>query len=175
MYLQANDFLNEAIFSFTVNLRSKLSWYKFEWIVYAILQESSPFPMSFSFALKHYGNQSVSVAQWPTAVLKRSQRSALRGPEPSEWGKIFPVTTSACLALGDWPKYLAWRCQPIRGTSTCFISGRRSWEKWIEPVQPAFFHQVILFSLQDCPPPLDPKCVVHVTALDLSTGDDLTG
>lgn len=28
---------------------------------------------------------------------------------------------------------------------------------------------------EDCPPPLDPKCVVHVTALDLSTGDDLTG
>lgn len=27
---------------------------------------------------------------------------------------------------------------------------------------------------EECPPPLDPKCVVHVTALELPTGDDLT-
>ena len=29
-------------------------------------------------------------------------------------------------------------------------------------------------SLQECPPPLEPKCVVHVTALALPTGEDLT-
>lgn len=27
---------------------------------------------------------------------------------------------------------------------------------------------------EQCPPPLDPKCVVHVSALDLPTGEDLT-
>jgi len=27
---------------------------------------------------------------------------------------------------------------------------------------------------EECPPPLDPKCVVHVTALELPTGEDLT-
>ena len=29
-------------------------------------------------------------------------------------------------------------------------------------------------SFQECPPPLEPKCVVHVTALELPTGEDLT-
>ena len=29
-------------------------------------------------------------------------------------------------------------------------------------------------SLQECPPPLEPKCVVQITALALPTGEDLT-
>ena len=31
-----------------------------------------------------------------------------------------------------------------------------------------------VLSCQECPLPLDPKCVIHVTALELSFGEDLT-
>ena len=43
---------------------------------------------------------------------------------------------------------------------------------------PSFYHEdffIMKFSsLQECPPPLEAKCVVRVTALELPTGEDLT-